>query len=153
MKYLTMKKKVWLKIKGRQRRDQDEKPETIELMTEGELYYKNKSYYIVYKESEISGMEGTTTTLKIDKDQVSIIRLGSNNSHMVFEKGKRKRNQYSTPYGDLLISMLTKKVDIQYNKEEKPAFIYLDYTLDIQGLQGSENTLEVEIGHQKDVSP
>lgn len=142
-----MKKKVWLKITGQQRIDQDEKPETIELMTEGEIYHKNNSHYIVYKESEVSGMEGTTTTLKIDGDQVSIIRLGTNNSHMVFQRGKRKRDHYTTPYGDLLISMLTKDVSIQYNEEGEPSLISLDYILDIQGMQGSENTLEVEIKH------
>ena len=36
-----MKKKVWLSIKGQQFID-DEKPEIIELLTEGELYNKNK---------------------------------------------------------------------------------------------------------------
>ena len=39
--------------------------EVIELITEGKFYKKSDAYYLVYDESEISGMQGTTTTLKI----------------------------------------------------------------------------------------
>ena len=36
--------------------------EVIELITEGKFYKKSDAYYLVYDESEISGMQGTTTT-------------------------------------------------------------------------------------------
>lgn len=139
-----MKKKVWLRITGEQSVDH-EKPEVIELITEGELYNKNKSDYILYKESEMSGMEGTTTTVKINEDHVSIIRLGTTNSHLVFKKGQKKLNRYDTPHGQLLLSIFTKDLDIQYNKEHQPVSVHLDYQLSIEGAGRSENTLEIQI--------
>lgn len=139
-----MKKKVWLSIKGQQFID-DEKPEIIELLTEGELYNKNKSNYLLYKESELSGMEGTTTTVKIEEDHVSIIRLGTTNSHLVFKKGRREYNSYETPYGQLLLSIFTKDVEIKYNQDKEPVSIHLDYQLDIDGGYGTKNTLEIQV--------
>ncbi|HHT50791.1 MAG TPA: DUF1934 domain-containing protein [Eubacteriaceae bacterium] len=139
-----MKKKVWLSIKGQQFID-DEKPEIIELLTEGELYNKNKSNYLLYKESEVSGMEGTTTTVKIEEDHVSIIRLGTTNSHLVFKKGRREYNSYETPYGQLLLSIFTKDVEIKYNQDKEPVSIHLDYQLDIDGGYGTKNTLEIQV--------
>ena len=114
-----MKKKVWLSIKGQQS-TQSEEPEIVELITEGELYYKDRSNYLLYKESEVSGMEGTTTTVKVEEDQVSIIRLGTTNTHLVFKKGQRKYNRYETPYGELLLSIFTNDLSIQYNEEKEP---------------------------------
>ncbi len=139
-----MKKKVWLSIRGQQIID-NEKPEIVELLTEGELYNKNKSNYLLYKESEVSGMEGTTTTVKVDEDHVSIIRLGTTNSHLVFKKGQRKYNSYETPYGQLLLSIFTKDVDIKYNEDKEPVSIHLDYQLNIDGGHGTKNTLEIEV--------
>lgn len=139
-----MKKKVWLSIKGQQSIESEE-PEIIELITEGELYNKNQSNYLLYKESEVSGMEGTTTTLKVDEDQISIIRLGTTNTHLVFKKGQRKYNRYETPYGDLVLSIFTKDLDIKYNEKKEPVSIYLDYNLGIEGGQQSQNSLEIQV--------
>lgn len=141
-----MKKKVWLSIKGQQFVDNKEE-ETIELLTEGELYDKNKNKYLLYKESEVSGMEGTTTTVKLEGDQVTIIRLGTTNSHLVFKKGARKYNRYETPYGELLMSVYTKNLDIKYNEENHPISIHLDYKLEIDSSNSTSNTLEIQVKH------
>ncbi|SJZ66093.1 DUF1934 domain-containing protein [Garciella nitratireducens] len=143
-----MNKKVWLSIKGQQG-FYNENPETIELLTEGELYNKNNSDYILYKESEVSGMKGTTTTIKIEEggEQISIIRLGTTNSHMVFKKGEKKYDRYTTPYGDFVVSILTKNIDIKYDENKQPTLIHLDYHVNIQGVQGSKNTLEIQVKH------
>src|SRR5699024_6192835 len=83
------KKKVIITIKGSTLQEDQTAEDIIELITQGEMYKKSKSDYIIYKESEVSGLEGTTTTLKIDGNKVSVIRLGTTNSHMTFEKGKK----------------------------------------------------------------
>lgn len=54
-------KNVMLKIKGKQSPRANEE-DTIELITEGKYYDKGNSKYLVYQESELSGMEGCTTT-------------------------------------------------------------------------------------------
>ena len=90
-------------------------------------------------------MEGTTTTVKIEEDHVSIIRLGTTNSHLVFKKGRREYNSYETPYGQLLLSIFTKDVEIKYNQDKEPVSIHLDYQLDIDGGYGTKNTLEIQV--------
>ena len=47
--------------------EQEEKEEFVELMTRGQFVQKGGSYYITYKETETTGYEGCTTTLKIAK--------------------------------------------------------------------------------------
>ena len=48
--------------------EQEEKEEFVELMTRGQFVQKGGSYYITYKETETTGYEGCTTTLKIAAD-------------------------------------------------------------------------------------
>ena len=56
----------------------------VEFVTEGQYYKKGSKVYLKYKESEMTGFDNTTTTLKIDGDTVSMTRFGNFNSHMVF---------------------------------------------------------------------
>ena len=48
--------------------EDEEKEEFVELMTRGQFVQKGGSYYITYKETETTGYEGCTTTLKIAAD-------------------------------------------------------------------------------------
>jgi len=73
-----MKKKAIISVSSKQ----TDEEEPIEVVTPGSFYKKNDSYYAVYKETELSGMEGTTTTLKIKKDKFSLIRMGSTSTKM-----------------------------------------------------------------------
>ena len=58
--------------------EQEEKEEFVELMTRGQFVQKGGSYYITYKETETTGYEGCTTTLKIaaDGSRVAMLRFG-----------------------------------------------------------------------------
>lgn len=140
------KKKIWISIKGKTQQ-QDGPEDTVELITQGEIYKKRMSDYIIYDETEVSGLEGTTTTLKIDDGKVSIIRLGTTNSHMTFEKGRKNYNIYSTPYGDMSMMIYTQAVDVNYNSDNKPTNIYVDYNVEIKGLMASRNILNIEVKH------
>jgi uncharacterized beta-barrel protein YwiB (DUF1934 family) len=140
------KKKIWISITGRTKHSEG-KEDVIELVTEGEMYRKSTSDYIIYDETEVSGLEGTTTTLQIDKGKMSIIRLGSTNSHMIFEKGRKNFNTYATPYGDMTMSVYTHKLDVDYDSEDMPTDIHINYNVEIQGLMSSDNELNIHVKH------
>ncbi|SHE86628.1 DUF1934 domain-containing protein [Alkalibacter saccharofermentans] len=140
------KKKIWISITGRTKHSEG-KEDVIELVTEGEMYRKSTSDYIIYDETEVSGLEGTTTTLQIDKGKMSIIRLGSTNSHMIFEKGRKNFNTYATPYGDMTMSVYTHKLDVDYDNEDMPTDIHINYNVEIQGLMSSDNELNIHVKH------
>lgn len=119
--------------------------EDMELVTEGKYYKKNDAIYIVYEESEISGMEGTTTTLKILKDCVIMKRFGKTNSELIFEKGKRFKTKYKTSFGDLSMETLTKSVEIKCSDDSKAMDININYDINITGLFEGKNIISIII--------
>ena len=56
-------------------------------------------YYIAYEESELTGLEGTKTTVKLDGKTVALIRTGTFPSHMLFAEDERHVGLYQTPIG------------------------------------------------------
>jgi len=136
-------KNVILKIKGTQTPSGAEE-DIIELITEGKIYDKDNAKYLVYEESELSGMEGCTTSLKIAGDKIEMRRFGRATSQLVFEKGKRHVTNYSTPYGNFRMEILTKKLEYSLNQDEKGT-ISLEYRMSLQGLSEGTNKLDIEI--------
>lgn len=136
-------KEVTLKIRGKQTNNEGEQ-NTIELITEGKFYEKNGIYYLIYNESEISGMEGATTTLKVEKERVSMKRFGNGSSRLIFEKGKKHKTEYQTLYGEMEMEVTTKKLDVNINNTGKGS-INLLYNLNISNQIQSKNELMIEI--------
>lgn len=135
-----MKKKAIISVVSNQKNDNDE---SVEVVTPGDFYKKGDSYYAVYKETEISGMEGTTTTLKIDIEKLSLIRMGTTSTKMEFEKNKEKHVLYNTPYGTLEIKIQTKTLDININDNGGEAFI--EYQISLTGEKPQNTMLKIKI--------
>lgn len=64
---------------------------------------------MTYKESELTGLEGTTTTFKIQPNHITLIRYGDVTSTLIFEPGKRHISTYITEEGVIMIGVYTKK--------------------------------------------
>ncbi len=122
-----MDKDILIHIKASQT-DFEKKKDTMELYAEGKLYEKESSLFISYSESELTGMEGTKSTLKIAEDSITLIRFGSINAKMVFERNKKTRSKYETPYGIFDISIFTNKLEVNMLQGEKST-IHLGYTV------------------------
>ena len=140
--------KVWLSIKGTVAHNGEE-ADAMELMTEGDRSREAEAYCLSYDESEISGMEGTRTTVRVDDGKVSIIRLGSVNSMMEFESGKRSVTMYSTPEGDLTMGVTTRGIDIDYDDTSRPTRVRVNYNLDMKGIGESANTIDISVKNSK----
>ena len=137
------RKKVWVSISGSVKNEEDK--DSLEFLTEGDLYKESDGACVTYEESEVSGMEGTVTTLRVDKQKVSVIRLGTTNSIMEFESGKRNLTWYSTPFGDVTMGILTKDVLVKYNERKEPTKVMIDYNIEIEGITNSQNILNIKI--------
>lgn len=70
-----MKRAVILSIQGRQSYDGQD-PETIELVTEGTLEFRDGAWEVVYEESALTGLEGVTTTFRVEPDKTPWIEKG-----------------------------------------------------------------------------
>lgn len=136
-------KNVMLKIEGTQK-SEDGEENVIELTTEGKLYEKENAIYLVYEETEISGMDGCTTTVKLSKDKISMKRYGTASSEIVFEKGKRYVADYKTPYGVFDMEVLTMNMEYNIN-DAKRGNVLVEYHISMQGMVESSNTLKIRI--------
>lgn len=134
--------KVWVTVIGIQK-DAFGEENRIELTTTGTQHFKNGVHYILYEDSEISGMEGTTTLIKASEQRVSLIRKGSVAQEQHFELGKKSDSVYATPHGKLRLSVLTHKLDVDCGVAA--GNLEITYELSIDGKWQSENQLQIQI--------
>ena len=137
-----MKKNVMIKIDSCQELENNEKSK-IEFMTEGKYYRENNSYYIVYDETEINGIEGTTTTIKVSEKSISITRFNAVESNMVFEKDRDHISLYKTKYGALSVKLRTEKMELDL--DDDGGMIKLEYMLEISNSPAVKNVFNLHI--------
>ena len=139
-------KKIMMRIIGKQASDGDQ--DQMEFVTEGELAERNGALYLIYEESEISGMPGCKTRLKIKDNYISMKRLGTKTipagTEMVFEPGKVFTGPYDTPYGSFEMEVATKEV-INELTAEGTGRVRIDYKMSLKGLVESHNLLCIEM--------
>lgn len=139
-------KDIMLKITGKQFAG-DESEDQMEFITEGKLYEKGESTYLIYDESEFSGFPGCKTTLKLTGDCIKMKRIGSEvgyGTEFIFEKGKRFNSKYHTPYGNLDMEVLTNDV-VNNLSEEGFGDINIDYHVSLNGMAEGRNKLRIEV--------
>ena len=109
--------------------DEDEN-EPIEVITPATYYLKNGKHYVIYDEM-VEGMPGTIQKkIRIaGNNLLEIKKSGLANTKMVFERDKINMTQYETPYGELLIGIFTK--NMQVDVTEKNIDVCVNYELDI----------------------
>lgn len=123
-----MKKNVLLSIASTQQFEGCE-PEHIDLMTEAKLYERNGKYYITYDETELTGLEGTRTMVKMDGTTVSMIRTGTYPSELLFAEDQRHVGLYQTEFGALTISTHTSRLDNTIG--ENGGVLEIEYTIEV----------------------
>lgn len=134
---------VIISIKGKQLYAESG-PDEIELVTAGTLKIDDAGGCIItYQESELTGLEGTTTRLHIDGRRVTLLREGSTNSQMVFEEGRRHLSMYETPYGALSIGVNTRRM--RSTVDEAGGDLEIDYAIEIDNLLAGQNLFRMNV--------
>ena len=115
--------------------EQDGESETVELMTRGSFVKRDKAYFIVYHETEATGYQGCTTTVKVAEDAnlVTMTRFGKVPSQLVIEKGTRHLCHYETGYGSVSLGVAADVIEPSLG--EAGGNLKFSYTLD----SGSES--------------
>jgi len=117
--------------------------DTIELITGGEYSHGENETILSYMESEMTGMEGTKTTIQIRPDVVVLRREGTTSSNMVFEEGKKHIFLYETPYGAMSMGVDTHRIHTGIS--EAGGDVEIDYTLDMDNRTVSKNTFKINV--------
>lgn len=117
--------------------------EPVEVVAQGTYYNKRGKHFILYDEymtensfgygesmpEGVKNADCTKNKVILSDGIVEIIKSGATNVHMVFEEGKKNVTSYATPFGELIISTHTTKVELQEREEELIA--KLTYGLDM----------------------
>ena len=113
----------------------NELPESFEILMEGRLVTTTHRVELLYEESELTGMEGSVTSIGFDRacpEVISMMRTGLVSTGMVFEKGKRHMCIYRTPISEFEVCVYAKNVD---NRLLTDGVLLLDYIVEIHGAQ------------------
>ena len=137
-----MDKDVVISIKGMQKYE-GALPDVVEQVTAGRLSREGESYTLSYQESELTGLGGTLTTILVDGEQVTILRVGEFNSQMVFQEGRRHLSMYNTPYGAMAIGVHTRHLLAELN--DQGGDIEVDYFIEIDHALAGRNVFRISV--------
>ncbi|MBR7081416.1 MAG: DUF1934 domain-containing protein [Oscillospiraceae bacterium] len=134
-------KDVIITIKGDQEYDGD--GTDMEFVTEGEYRFENGKAIFNYPESELTGLEGTVTTVEADKSTVAISRKGAVAMNMLFEEGRKHYFMYNTQLGAMSIGVETSCVSSVF--DEHGGELELKYFMNMENTQLSRNSLFINV--------
>ncbi|HWR40094.1 MAG TPA: DUF1934 domain-containing protein [Patescibacteria group bacterium] len=144
-----MEQNVLVTVEGLQR-DGDGEENRIELFTTGRYYNKNGVRYVSYDETEVSGMEGALTVLKLYPQRVVLLRMGKIQQKQEFIPDHKSHSLYVTPYGTMDMAVDTAELAVQVIREGDAAEplllqVTVRYELEIDGRRQSSNILSITI--------
>ena len=133
---------VLLSIRGEQYYDGVD-PDATELMTEGTLELTEAGLRLNYQESQLTGMEGTSTTFEVRGPRVILTRTGKVNSQMVFEEGRQHTSLYETPYGELAVDIQTGR--LRHNLSERGGILEIRYSIAVEHTVAGKNRFKIRV--------
>jgi len=139
-------KDITLKITGKQV-TADMEEDQMEFVTEGKLYERGDNLYLIYDESEFSGVPGCKTSLRLTGNMVRMRRIGDSigvGTTIEFQKGKRYNGYYDTPFGAVEMEVLTNELTNNITPEGKGS-VDIDYHVSLKGLSEGRNKLNIQV--------
>lgn len=116
--------------------------ETYENWYDGVLHVKQNATYIQYNDTEQE--EEIKTVIKIEDEEVTIIKYGHVRSKQIFSKGKQYLSEYETPFGVLPLEVNTKDMVVEFMSKDD-GYIQIDYVLDIAGERLGTRKVDIRV--------
>ena len=135
-------KQIILFVRGEQTYD-SVAPEVTELATEGIMTLDGGEISLSYEETELTGMQGTTTRFTIHGDTVVLERTGMIQSRMEFKQGERSSSLYETPWGTMVVDIATTKLAHRLN--ERGGVMEIVFTIAVNHQVTGENRFKVRV--------
>lgn len=145
MTSIETKREQWpvlLSIRGEQYFDGID-PDATELMTDGTMELTPEGMLLTYRESELTGMEGTTTTFELKGPRVILTRTGTVNSQMMFEEGRQHTSLYETPFGELTVDIQTSR--LKHNLTERGGVMEIKYSIAVEHAVTGRNCFKIRV--------
>ncbi|WLR61699.1 DUF1934 domain-containing protein [Guptibacillus hwajinpoensis] len=104
--------------------------ESTNYSVQGNLVEKGEALYLRYEESLEIGK--VSTTVKIDKEQVTVIRRGALSMRQQFAPGQVSESLYKTPFGSMPMQIRTERIEQLVDKEKLKGRLTLRYLLNLE---------------------
>ena len=121
--------------------------DTLDFCTDGHFFREGEVFCFSYMESEVTGMEGTRTSVIVRPDEIVIDRDGELRSRMIFREGEKNSFLYETPYGTATMGISTRKIRHSFN--ENGGSMEVDYVMDFEHEMVSRNKIFLNIKAQE----
>ena len=118
-------------------------PDHMELMTEGTMEVRPEGLAFSYRETPLTGMEGTVTTLEVSGERVILSRAGTVSSQMVFEEGRQHTSLYETPFGELSIDIQTSY--LRHSLTERGGRMEIRYSISVEHASTGKNRFRLRV--------
>ena len=122
-------------------------PDSMELVTAGKYGISSDEFRLTWQESEISGMEGTKTSLTVQPGFVSLHREGALNTRMDFEEGKKHYFLYETPFGSATMGLSTRSIRSRLDRHGGE--LEIDYVIDMDQTVVGRNRFHIRVEEPK----
>jgi len=138
-----MNKEVKLTISGLHT-DAEEEHASVETVVEAQYFKRGDSHYLLYEEMQEGFDKPSQNRMKFRENLLELNRKGLMETHMVFEEGKTHMTNYATPYGQMVLGIQTKRIQVQ--ELENRILVNGEYRLEADGeyLEDSRITLQIE---------
>lgn len=97
-------------------KDENGRQQPSEQICFGRIAEKNGTNYVFYEESEVTGLEGTKTTIKWNDERIIILRSGTLDHRQEFCQGLVDKSLYQTPYLKIPLETATKYLYTGFRK-------------------------------------
>ena len=141
-----MERDAVISIRGMQEYE-DAEPDVVELVTRAHMTRDSGRCTLSYQESELTGLEGTWTTIHVEGNQVTLIREGEFNTQMVFQGGRRHLSVYNTPYGAMEIGVNTRHLLAELT--DQGGDIEVDYSVEVDHALAGRNIFLINVREAK----
>ena len=121
-------------------RDEEDK---LEFTTDGYYFYEDGTGCLSYMESEVTGMEGTRTSVIVSPQQVVVDRDGMITSRMIFQEGEKNSLLYNTPYGTATMGIDTRRIEQRF--DEDGGELEIDYVVDMEHAVVTRNIFQISV--------
>jgi len=126
-----MEKEVLVRVKGLFTiSEADPEQDQVEVISPGSFYEKSGKYFVLFDEHMEDFCPPTHNTLKIGGGQISLIKRGMINADMEFIPGKETLCHYTTPYGSIVLGILTDPLRIHEEPGELTVDIHYQLSID-----------------------
>ena len=123
-----------------------EMEDSLEFSTDGLYSFDGEVSCLTYMETEVTGLEGTRTSVMVMPDKIVVDRDGMITSRMIFQEGSKNTFQYATPFGMANLCMDTRSISKAF--DENGGAMEIDYVVNVEHALVTRNLFRLTVTRQ-----